>query len=682
MAGRAPAARDEIVVTGPASLVGRLLTVHTADATGTYTVSGVIAAVPFERAVFFTDTEAARLSPQVDALALHAPAPAYDGVQVLTGMARHQVDPGAAQDATDLVGLESFMGVAALLAGFVALYVTGSTFALSVAQRRRELALLRATGATPSQLIGMVCAEAALVGATGSAAGCALGMLGGPALARWMTVRGMAPAWFAVSFSFPAVTIAFLAGLVVAVLSVTVASVRAGLVRPVEALREATVERRPLTWVRALAGLVALLCGLGMLALVVLFPSGATDLKTDVEIVLLLVAAAGLLSPLLIPPLVRMLTMPFTRGAGRMLVRENTLTRLKWASAAVAPLLITVGLAAAVLGSSATTQAAENGELHRQAAHADYVVLPVGAAGLDRPLVDQVRAVPGIDTSALTPTTIFAYQPAMTPMHLEAPMPIPFPAQATAGTAVLNFPVRSGSLAALDDRSIAVDTSWDKRVGDTVKVWLADGTPISLRVCAVLSAGLGDNAPIVTPANAARAVPNRILVRVRPGVDRAAIGTALARISGTRTVPTANWTAAVADRQTEQTRLGLDVLLGIAVVYSALGIANTFLMSVIGRRRELALLRLSGATMRQIIGVTAAESLLLAAIATILAGGVTGLLLAGLHIAYGWGSPIVVPWTTTAAIAGGGALIAVLAAALPVRSLLRGNPAALAGIGE
>jgi putative ABC transport system permease protein len=250
---------------GSPALIGRRVTVLTQHESKAYTVSGVTRPVRFEHAIFFTAAEAARLSPRVDSLVPNGRAiQSLAGVQVLTGAARHQADPGAQRDSTDLTGLTSFLGIAAMLTGFVALYVTASAFGLSVAQRRRELALLRLTGATPGQVIRMVCTEAALVGLAGSATGCALGLVGGPRLAGWMARHGLAPAWFTVdpaAGSAGALAVAFAAGVGVAVLSVAVASARAAMIRPTEALREAAVEPRATGRGRRLAGAACLLAG-------------------------------------------------------------------------------------------------------------------------------------------------------------------------------------------------------------------------------------------------------------------------------------------------------------------------------------------------------------------------------------------------------------------------------------
>ena len=424
------------------------------------------------------------MSPGVDALvtsdaATAGRAAALPGahLQVLAGAGRHQADPGAVQDTAELTGLTTFLGVAALLSAFVALTVT-ATLRAFVAQRRRELALLRAIGATPKQVMRMICAEAALVGAGGSAAGCLLGLVGAPQLANWIVRQGLAPSWFRVYFttgSALALAVAFLAGVAVAVLSVLVAALRAGTIRPTEALREAAVEPKRIGRIRLLGGLVALLCGVAALAAVALiFPSAATDPKTEAEIVILLIGGAALLSPFLL----RSLTRPFGRGTAGMLLRANILTGDRRAAAAIVPVLITAGLAASILGANDTANAAASAREHQQATGADFVVLPAGTPGLTTALMDRIHSISGVEATAVTDTNMLAYQPQISSLHLESPIPIPFPAIGIGQpSAALNLKVTAGSLSGLDDQTIAVDPSWNKHVGDTMSLWQPDGTP-------------------------------------------------------------------------------------------------------------------------------------------------------------------------------------------------------------
>jgi putative ABC transport system permease protein len=133
-------------------------------------------------------------------------------------------------------------------------------------------------------------------------------------------------------------------------------------------------------------------------------------------------------------------------------------------------------------------------------------------------------------------------------------------------------------------------------------------------------------------------------------------------------VPVSSWSAAVFDQQAEQNQAGLELLLGIAIAYSAIGIASTFLMSATGRRSELALLHKTGAVRRQIVWFVAAESLVLTFIAIAASAVVSGLVLAGVGVAFAGGTgavPITLPWALIGAILAGCVIIALTASAVP-----------------
>lgn len=649
--GRAPTRPDEIVTSGGA-WQGQRVTVHTADRDGLYTVVGTArppsGAARVEHAVFFTDAEAARLSPPVDALVPADPATArraagIAGVRVLTGRDRALADPGALRDRADLTSLTSFLGIAALLSASVSLYVTAGAFGLSVARRRRELALLRTLGATPVQVVRAVGTEAVLVGLAGSATGCVLGLLGGPLLARWLARHDMAPAWFTVPRTTACIaplTLAFAAGVLVAVLAVVAASVRAATLRPAEALREADVERSGTGLPRRLLGLAALGCGsVLLLAVAALMPGASLDAKTDVELALLIVGGAAMLTPTLLPPLIRMLTWPLTRGAGTggLLTRERVTTGPRQAAGTIVPLVITLGLALAVLGATGTAQTVKDRGLHRQAAPADLVVLPTDASGLPATLVARVHAVPGVAATTVTDTTVLTREPALTPFHLEAPVPVPFPAIAIDSPAVLALHVRQGSLDGLNDATVALDRSWHKHVGQTIHLWLADGTPATLRVTAVFDAEPGGPRLVLGPHRAGRTQPDRIYLRADHTTDiavRAAVRSPhRATASDATVVPAARWAATVADRQADQTRVGLLVMIGIAAVYGAIGAVATAATAISGRRRELALLRRIGTTRLQAVGFVCQEYALLSAAGALTAVGAAAIMLTGLDLA-------------------------------------------------
>lgn len=192
--GRAPAVAGEVVVTADAGVrAGDRVRVAVPGAeagTGTRTVVGTVADAGFETVVFFTDAEAARIHPSVDAVAVHADADAvrqltgtFPGMSVLTGDDRRRADADPDRDSEALTAVNALLGTAAGITGFVSVFVVASTFSFAVAQRRREFGLLRTAGATPGQVRRTVVVEALLIGALASAAGCLLGAAAAPVLA-------------------------------------------------------------------------------------------------------------------------------------------------------------------------------------------------------------------------------------------------------------------------------------------------------------------------------------------------------------------------------------------------------------------------------------------------------------------------------------------------------------------
>ncbi|TDD32969.1 ABC transporter permease [Actinomadura sp. KC06] len=694
VAGRAPAAPDEVAspVGGPRP--GAAVPVLTARGPAVYRVVGVVDPGEAEPAILFTDAAAARLSPRVDAVISRAPAAelraAVDGsAVVLTGDRARTAGAGLGgggksteQDTLD--GTKIMLGTAGGICGFVAVFVVASTFSLAVAQRRRELALLRAVGATPRQVRRMLFAEAFVVGVIAAALGCALGPVCAPALGGWLVDRELAPASYTVPATAWPLAVAFAMGLTVSLLGVWAASRRAGRIRPAEALRDAALETKAMTagrWVLGAGGTVA---GLWMLASVLGDPGGATSRKQYIPVTMLLIAGFAMLAPIIVPPLARLVTLPLRllRGAGAMIVRENALTAARRTASTAAPVLVTVGLGLSLLGATASIDGAEQAELRDQH-RADFIVTPAGTPGLNQAVVDRVEAVPGVDTVVRTPTVLFALE--------DGEALVKYPAQAVTPRAlgeVAELPLVSGDPARLADDSIIVSREWGREPGERIDVWLADGTRTSLTVAAVLETGTGDHSVFVTPRNAGTAMPESIDVKLRPGTDAAAALAALRAATdrlGARPAAVPDWIGAAASDSGRQSRLGMYVVLGVALLYCAIAIANTLVMATADRARDQAVLRLSGATRRQVLGVVAAESLLVVGVGAVLALLVSALSMGGVVaglLGLSGRLTVVVPWSPVGGIVAACVVIALLASVLPARAAMRTRATEALGTNE
>ncbi|WP_098016879.1 FtsX-like permease family protein [Streptomyces sp. b62] len=696
--GRAPAAPGEVVVTtgsgGPRLRTGDRVRVRTPAGSEARTVVGTVAGRGFEDAVFFTDDEAARISPDIDALAVHAAATAVrdalgpdSGMDVLTGHDRRHADPDPDRDARALVSVNALLGTAAGITLFVSAAVVASTFSYAVAGRRREFGLLRTVGATPGQIRRTVLAESVLIGVAASAAGTLLGAWGAPLLVRRMTEAGLAPSWFALGDpSWPLHT-AFWTGVSVATAAALVSCHRAGRTAPTEALREAAVDSRVMPVSRWAAAVLVLLLGLGLPALALATdPGDLLGRKSYVTRPMILIVGCALLAPVLVRPVGRLLTWLPARlpGATGVLVRENTAAGVRRTAAVAAPVLITVALAASLTGTVATLEEARATEA-RTATTADFVVTP-GQEG--RPLapafLERVRDIDGavVSASRSTAVTVLEEDTALVSSEARAVDPARL-------AAVAKLPVTAGRLADLDDDAIVVNEEWlTTRVGDRVTVWLGDGSERSLRIAAVLATGTGDNGVYVTPRNAGGADVDRIDVEVAPGGDRRAVAAALdtaAADTGTRVATRAEWLAPTAPGPDDHTRTGLRMILGIALLSTATALANTQVMATSGRGRDLAVLRLAGATVPQVLRLVVAEAVAAVGVGAVLGGVVAAvnlLVVRGALALLGVTSAVVVPWAMLGLVVAAAALLAAGSAVLPALSALRTRPVELAGSRE
>src|SRR4051794_4307537 len=269
-AGRPPAGPDEVVAGYRAPLGARLSLASTVRARRVTVVGIARPRLPVsqQKAIFLADAEAEGLGGhpgRVDAIGVLA-GPGFDasrlravagGAQVLTGDSRGKAEHPELQAAR--ITLIPVTAAFAGLALFIAMFVLTSTMGLSIQQREREIALLRAVAATPRQIRRMIGWEAALVGLVGSALGVWPGMLLGEQLGHALVRHGIVPPAFTVHASwFPAAG-AVAVGVAIALLAALAAGRRAAArVRPTLALADAAVEPRLIGPGRLIGGLLAL----------------------------------------------------------------------------------------------------------------------------------------------------------------------------------------------------------------------------------------------------------------------------------------------------------------------------------------------------------------------------------------------------------------------------------------
>ncbi|GAA4253267.1 ABC transporter permease [Dactylosporangium darangshiense] len=639
-----PAADDQAVVAGGKHRVGERIEI----AGRGFTVAGTVGG---PEAVYVTDRAAEQLSGgRIDAVAVRGMsaeqvrAAVGDGPRVLTGDARAHAEPNL--DGDLLAVAASLMGTTAGLAAFVAVFVVAGTFAFAVAQRRRELALLRAAGATPRQVRRLVLGEAVVVGVLAGLAGCGAGLLAAPPFAHSLARAGFAPAGFTAGFVLWPLLAAFGAGLLVALTGAAVAARRAGRVRPIEALREASAERRVMTAGRWVFGLLFL--G-GAVAMILAVPTGGPEAMALVLLeAQLAITAVALFAPLLAPG-TAWLAGRLVPGLTAALARDGARTSVRRTSSTVAPILVTAGIAASTLAGTATLWHAQERAAADRVTAAAIVAAPSAVPPGGVPVAHSVVYI-NADEYPEEFDAVFAGPGLARVMRV--------PAEPAEGTIVVGH-------------GLAGAMHW--RPGSTADLWLDDSTPVQLRVAAVLdpSADLDDS--VLLPWSLGPGRPDSVyLTGPADGV------------SGTVVTPE-QYFAALDAEQRHENNFALLAVLGMALVYTTIGIANTLVMATADRSRDLAVLRLAGTTPRQVLAMVGLEALLAAvagvALAWLVAGGMLLGLLPGLRAA-GAEPHIVVPWTPVLGVAGVCAAVALVAALIPAALALRTPAARMAAVRE
>ncbi|RPE41014.1 putative ABC transport system permease protein [Streptomyces sp. Ag109_O5-1] len=660
LAGRAPRAADEIVVAGGTkSLTGRRIEAVTADGAGPYRVVGVTDALWFENAVFFSSAEAERLSPGVNALVTDQSASRVSTLVggralVLSGDDLKRIDPDDTGGAEALANAQAMAGSTTGLAVCVAVFVVIATFAFATEQRRRELALLRLVGAAPRQVRRMVLGEAMLIGLAAAAVGCVLAPLCTVPLRSWMLDHDVAPSWFTIPFNPLPLLISFVVGVAAALAGSAATLVRVSLIRPIEVLRESVVERRGMTPIRWLLG-IGMLIGAVVAGIVIsrTSPYLAASARRYEAVPLLYVGAVTLLAPILLRPVTRLLTGPL-RGsakAGPLLVRENILTSRRRTAATVAPIVVAVGLVGALLTMQKSGDAAVLVR-QRQEIQAADVVVP-GGSGIDARTLERLTAVPGVRVTPVASMNIRIGTAKGEQIDSLTTDAVP----ATALGSTVTPPLVSGSLASPPENFLVIDEhaaqSDDLSAGDHVITLLPTGEKVPTVIAAVVARGLTGDDTYVSASLTGAVPPNQVYLDSTAGAGRpldeqrtAAVNRALAG-SDARLLTHDAYLEAQHEHAARQTNNAAVVILGIALAYALIAVANTLIMAMAGRRREFALLGLAGAVRGQILKVAAAEAAVAVVVGTVLAAVATALAAVSQHVSLSrlvTDAPTVIPW--------------------------------------
>ncbi|HXC82352.1 MAG TPA: ABC transporter permease [Trebonia sp.] len=695
-AGRPPVRPGEVVTGYPAALGARLVLAATAPA---YTVTVVGVARPSlpitqQTAIFLTDAEATRLAGHpgsVDAIGVIA-APGFDlsrlsavagGAQVLTGSARGAAEyPEFERDRQALIPVTAAFGG---LSMFIAVFVVANTLGLSIQQREREIALLRAVAATPGQIRRMIAWEAVIVALVGSAAGIWPGIVMGRELAQGLVEHGITPPDYALNYDWLSAAAAIGGGVVTALLAVLAAGRRASRVPPTLALADAAAEPRPLGPGRVIGGLIALAGAVPLFAVSVTSTNPQTVQATAQIGAIFLVLVVAFFGPVVVYAVARLLAPALTAlsPVAGFLASANLSAATRRFSSASTPLVLTVALSSTFLFGFTTVAHATSQQ--QRAALTGQLAITSAGPGLPVTALADARATPGVRSAvALTSTTL---GPSLGVADDVLPAQILTGGQGGG----LDVGVIAGSLSALRGDAIALGQhradAIHTRVGDRVAIMLGDGTQTQATVVAIYTRDLAFGDVLLAPELAAghqtTSLLNEILVQTdQPAVVVAGRLRALAqRYPGLQVSDSASLVTANAASDELNSWLG-PIFVAMIFVFTSIAVLNTLTMIALRRRRELALLRLTGATMRQALAMARWEATLVIVIGLGVGLAITATALLPLsHALTGSLRPYApVGWLT--AILGVSALMAVGGLTAPTRQALRTRPVEAIGTRE
>ncbi|WP_333760776.1 ABC transporter permease [Streptomyces sp. IBSBF 2390] len=578
-----------------------------------------------------------------------------------------------------------FAGIALL----VGVFLIVNTFSMLIAQRTRELGLLRALGADRRQVRRSVLTEAVLLGLVGSTLGLAAGIGLAFGLIRLMSAFGMNLKTTEMVIGWGTPVAAYVVGLGVTFVAAYLPARRAAAVSPMAALADAEVAGvgKPLR-VRAIVGTVVGTAGAAALAgcaAATRTAQAAALLGLGVVLTLIATVVAG---PLLVRPVIRVLggAFPALFGPVGRMSQRNALRNPRRTGATAAALMVGLALVGGMSVASASLSASFDRQIDRTLG-ADLIVQNTNFAPFTKEVRAAVRGTPGVGLvvpQRLTPlavrlpdgdrvkTSAAAYGPG-----LDDVVHIPY--------------ARGGSAAALADGHLAMDADFARdhgvRVGSVLPAEFPGGRHTELTVGALtdqettqgfgaqggLFLGLGtldryvpdgqDSALYVNAASGTGAE------ELRPRLEQA-----LKPYPQVQTRNQTDYKKLVHDQISVLLYL-VYALLGLAIVIAVLGVVNTLALSVVERTREIGLLRAIGLGRRQLRRMIRLESVVIAVFGAVL----------GLALGLVWGvcvqqvlalrglTAFAIPWGTIVAVVIGSAVVGVVAALLPALRASRMN---------
>ncbi|MEV0431211.1 FtsX-like permease family protein [Micromonospora sp. NPDC050495] len=571
--------------------------------------------------------------------------------------------------------LLGFAAVALLVGTFLIL----NTFSIIVAQRTRELALMRAIGASGRQVIGSVVLEALAVGLIASVLGLAAGIGVGALLAYLFgqLAGGLTLAGLGVPPS--AVIGAFGVGMLITVVAALLPAVRASRIPPIAAMQDVATPDRPLTKV-TIGGAVVTGIGAVLLFLGLGGHAGGSTLATILGGVLFAFIGVALLTPVISRPVVSLLGALFSWSVPGKLGRLNSGRNPRRTAITAAALMVGIAL---VTGVTVILDSAKGsiGALAQDTIKADLVIAGASSgprpASFDPAVLEKAAAIPGVrmvDGEYGDMAVVGGERTWVAVSSNVAALQQVFGAKATAGDI---------SRLAPDQMLVSSDTAKARNltVGSAVPVQLARGEARTYTVSGIYSSSQLTN-PVTLPPQAAAdfAIPQPIqgFLQLAPGTSVDTVQPQVERLLADSPEVSVVDLAAFIEQQTGQLDSLLQmiqILLALAIVIAVLGIINTLALSVLERTRELGLLRAIGLRRAQTMRMITVEAVVISIFGALLGVVVgTGLGAAVVEALKDEGiTDLILPWGQMVTFLIMAAIIGVVAAVLPAIRAARIN---------
>ena len=529
----------------------------------------------------------------------------------------------------------------ALVSLLVASFLISNIFNITVGQRVRELALMRAIGATTTQVRTSVLTEAVLIGVLASVIGIGFGALLALGIRALLNAGGFGLPAFGVSISTSTVIIAVSIAMIVTLLASLSPAFQAGRVPPVAAMREGyQIEGRPRQ--RLILGIVLTLIGAILMANGLFGSPSGTGLIVALGLGSVLVfVGVTTLSPLFAAPVVSIIGAPLKYvpwlGVSGQLARQNSARSARSTAAAAGALMIGLALVSGAGVFGASLKQTISGTLETSI-QADYFVQQDGfGVGFGAELANQMR-----ESDDFAQVASFRFGN----IRVNGSDKEVFATNFDQLDGLINPGVIAGSISDADANSILLheDPATDLGVGpgDVLSIDFASGESTELTIAAVYTDALILGNWVIDVATWDRyfSAENDLFVaaRIADGTD---IETARATLDTiAKDFPQVLVEDQAEFRESQESQIDdfigiINSMLYLALLIAVLGITITMTLAVFERTREIGLLRAVGMTSRQARSMVRWEAAIIAIFGAVL-GTVIGVI-------FGWAAVTAIP---------------------------------------